>query len=213
MKYRNAGLIVGVISLCAGLATTTAMAAGKNSYAYEGISLTRTTAPDGCDAINHYASLTGRSCNDTSTRWKVYAGLRLNRHTGLELAYADLGRATANSEVTSGKYSGLKGTGRAKASGFGLSAVGYLPMNDEFELFAKAGAFRWRNKLSYSAAGESVDFSESGVSFAAGVGANYFFTEEIGLRAEYEVIKGVGDKGDFSGADVHLMSVGLMLRF
>lgn len=208
MKHRNASLPAGAISLILGLATTGAVAADKNSYAYEGISLTRTTAPNGCKAINHYTSLTSHTCNDTSTRWKVFGGLRLNRYSGFEVTYADLGRA-----VVEGQLSGIKVKGKSKASGLGLSAVGYLPVDDGFALFAKAGAFRWRVKSNLSASDVNVEGTESGVSFVGGLGASYFFTEELGVRAEYEVIKGVGDKGASSGSDVHVMSVGMMLRF
>lgn len=207
MKQRHATL-AAAISLCASLSSTGVLAAEKNTYAYEGISLTRNSAPDACKSLNKVVDLTTYGCDDKSMQWKIFGGMRLNRYTGFEITYADLGRSSIGGTADVGKV-----TLKSRASGFGLSAVGYLPMDDKFALFAKAGAFRWRVKASIDTPVGGAEDRESGVSFAGGLGASYFFTDELGVRAEYEVIKGVGDKGEWSGSDVHVMSVGVTLRF
>lgn len=60
-------------------------------------------------------------------------------------------------------------------------AVGYLPVNDNFELFGRVGY--GTTEVEYSTAGGSADDSLDGLSY--GVGANYFIDDKNGVRADW----------------------------
>lgn len=62
-----------------------------------------------------------------------------------------------------------------------LYGVGILPVNPNLELFGRLGY--GTTKLKASAAGLSVE--EDGESFNYGLGANYFFDAQNGLRADW----------------------------
>ncbi|GJL97585.1 MAG: hypothetical protein DHS20C06_14020 [Hyphobacterium sp.] len=62
--------------------------------------------------------------------------------------------------------------------GYGVSVAGNLPITDRFGLFARAGYAAANFKVSVGPSGD-----DSGLTY--GVGANYFFNEEHGVRFEY----------------------------
>lgn len=62
--------------------------------------------------------------------------------------------------------------------GFGVSVAGRLPVSEQFELFARAGYAAANFKVSVGPSG-----NDSGLTY--GVGADYFFNEEHGVRFEY----------------------------
>src|SRR4051794_40903395 len=64
--------------------------------------------------------------DDTDTAWKAFAGLKFNSVIGLELAYADLGRATTRSEGLGGSPAApFSTTINRNVTGFGLDLVGF----------------------------------------------------------------------------------------
>ena len=86
-------------------------------------------------------SLTSGSVDETDTGWTLYGGVRLHKYLGLEADYIDLGtfRIDAVSDGTGTDFAAGPVTAAASADGFSLSALGLIPVGDNFDLFARAG--------------------------------------------------------------------------
>jgi outer membrane immunogenic protein len=71
----------------------------------------------------------------------------------------------------------------------GAYVVGFWPVNDSFEVLGRVGVANIKG--SGSVAGVTVSDSGSGVAY--GVGAQYFFTQHNGVRADYTRDEAAGD--------------------
>ena len=72
---------------------------------------------------------------------------------------------------------------------FGLYGVGKVNVVDSFEVYGKLGFTRVNIKIKYRGMDDFGSFSSSGsateTSVSYGVGANYFFSDTVGLRTEF----------------------------
>lgn len=73
----------------------------------------------------------------------------------------------------------------------GVFAVGRLPLNKQFEVFARVGLHNTKTSETINNALMS-DFGETETNFAVGGGAQYNFDEKNGVRAEYTYLGGLG---------------------
>lgn len=135
-----------------------------------------------------------QNCETGDKSWKLFAGIRLNDNIVLEGGYVNFGNQT-------GQNSGNDIS--QKASAFTTAAVAGFPMNEQIELFGKAGIARWSQE--YMEAGVKSD--SSGTDVLVGAGANYDLGENMGIRAEWERFKDVGNATN--KGDVDLLSVGV----
>lgn len=133
---------------------------------------------------------------------KIFGGYRFGRNLALELAYVDLGKLTY-----SGDFSGTPVTGgTVKVSGFNTSLVAMHQTTPQLGLFAKAGLFAWDAKASDLTGGVPFSAKDDGVDLSLGIGADYFFTKNVGARIEWEHFK--LDPGNAS-----LLSAGVLVKF
>jgi OOP family OmpA-OmpF porin len=132
---------------------------------------------------------------------KFFGGYQFNQNLAVEVAYVDLGKATY-----SGTFSGSPVTGgTVKTTGFNASAVGTLPLNPSFSLFAKAGIYTWEAKASDVTGGVPFSGKDDGADLSFGFGGAYNLTKNFSLRAEWEQFEAV-DK-------ISLLSVGVAYKF
>jgi len=157
--------------------------------------------PDFKDACGDFAN-----CDDNDTGYKLFAGYKFSKNFALEGFYTDLGEVSVT-ETESGNTIRLT----AKADGIGLAAVGILPINDSFSIFAKAGFYHWDIDGKGTGNNETNEEMESdGTDFTFGLGASYAFNESIAVRAEWERYDGI----DYdSKVDVNLLSAGIVFSF
>ncbi|MDH3319255.1 MAG: outer membrane beta-barrel protein [Betaproteobacteria bacterium] len=126
--------------------------------------------------------ITSGSVDGKDSGTKFFGGYRFSRNLALELAFVDLGKAGY-----SGDFSGTPVTGgTVKVSGFNTSAVGLYPATEKLELFAKAGLFAWEAKANDVTGGAPFSDKANGTNLSVGLGANYFFTKNVGARLEWE---------------------------
>lgn len=165
-----------------------------------------------------------QSLDDKDTGWKVYAGYRVNENFAIEAGYTRLGKfgyqGSFDFYITGYDYEGSASLkGRAKA--WTLSALGIVPLGQQFELFGKLGLARWDVKTtanitvnqdgdSYS---ESTSVSKKGTGLNFGLGAVYKFNANLGIRAEWERFNDVGKEDVTGKSDIDLLSIGLMYSF
>jgi OOP family OmpA-OmpF porin len=146
--------------------------------------------------------ITSGPVDGSDSGMKLFGGYRFGPSLALELAYVDLGTLTY-----SGDFSGIPVTGgKVKASGFNTSLVGIHKVNPNFDLFAKAGLVAWSAKASDVTGGAPFAAKDDGVDLSFGVGADYYFTKNVGARFEWEHFQ--LDPGKAS-----LLSAGIVVKF
>jgi OOP family OmpA-OmpF porin len=85
-----------------------------------------------------------------------------------------------------------------RASALGVSAVGKLPLQNNFSLFGRLGLNNARIKGNGG--------SDSSVELGYGIGASYAYSPTVDFRAEWERIA-------FDSVDGSLLSVGVVMKF
>lgn len=133
---------------------------------------------------------------------KVYGGYRFGRNLAVELAWVDLGGA-----AYSGDFFGTPVTGgKVKVSGLNSSIVGIFPATSQLELFAKAGVYAWEAKANDTTGGAPFSDKIDGTNASFGIGANYYFSKNVGARLEWEHF-------ELDPGSAGLFSAGLIVRF
>lgn len=171
--------LVGAILLTLGM-TGTALA--QTSF-YAGAGIGQSTI-DACDGVTH--------CDDEDTSWKIFGGWQLNPNLAFEAGWVDFGEI-------SGSIGGSAVS--AEADGLTLAAKGSLPLNEQFSVFGKLGMVMWDVEGGGAASGIDND----GTDLLYGIGAQYMFTDRVGLVGEWEWY----DIDD----DVDLLSIGVLIKF
>lgn len=180
------------------LAATVFSAGVLAQATYAGVSVGRSRIDVDCAGTT--------SCDRTDTAAKLFAGYMFTPNFGAEAAYYDMGEAKLiGQDLTLGDVSA-----KIRARGFGVFGVASAPLG-MFSVFGKLGAVSSKAKVE---ADSSVfgfgSASERHTNLAWGLGAGYDFTQNIGLRAEFERVRvEFADEKD----DVDLVTVGVHYRF
>lgn len=218
MHTRNRNLVLAFLAASCLLALAAEVAAA-DSGGYIGIAAGQSRAKvdrGGIDAIFTASSLTASTTIDeTGTAFKIYGGYQISQNIAIEGGYSDLGKSKFHSIVTSGG-SGT-GDGEWRAYSIDISALGILPLGDQFSLFGRAGLGIWNLDFKFTASGPggtgTVSESESGVSPLLGIGATFNFTPQFSLRGEIERHFSVGKDDTTGKSDIDLITLGLQFRF
>lgn len=178
-----------------------------------------------------FLPVTRASVTDKSdTGYKLTAGYQVLPWAAVEISYVDLGKFANSYEFNGlGRYTRV---GRYELDGVNLSAVFTQPINDQFDLLGRVGAFRSTYK--YSETGENFpaflpsteppihrfvapDLKSTRLSF--GLGASYKVNKNLSLRLEWDRFANIGkpvDKNESSNGKfdaVDLVSLGAVWRF
>lgn len=124
-----------------------------------------------------------------STSFGVLGGYAYNENIAAEVAYTDLG--SAERTIAASKI-----TGNVKS----IAAIGSLPLNNDFSLFAKLGY-----------AQSTIDvpgISETKSDLTYGVGAQYNASNSVGIRLGYDSFK----TGTTSTKDSALITIGVVFK-
>lgn len=184
-------LRLAVVATCASmLLTTSAYAQGgldnNNSGPYIGAS------------YGMYKSR-GDSFEDENDYYEFHAGYRFG-FFGLEANYADFGEFGGD-------------LASADVDGWGVAAVGFLPLSDTFTLYAKAGQFF--STVDVELAGFEDDFDDEQIFY--GLGASFAVADPIHLTLEYNRFKVEVDDSDWpvevDSSDTDIDTVKLGIRF
>ncbi|MGQ0577728.1 MAG: outer membrane beta-barrel protein [Betaproteobacteria bacterium] len=153
------------------------------------------TAVDICDEIT---ALGATTCDDEDVGLKLFGGYKFNPNFAVEAAWVDLGEISASDGfvyVTE------------EVDGFQFAAVGIIPINPQFAILGKLGAYIWDVSATASAPGlGSATASDDGTDIMFGAGALWNLSQQFGLRAEWE-------RFDIDGDDVDFLSIGVQLSF
>ncbi len=142
---------------------------------------------------------------------KLIAGYRHNPYLAIEAAYADLGRASAESLP-----SASAATGTVSARAVELDALGMLPVREHISLFGRLGIFRASTKAEVS--GNIPGFAAAGsgsataVGLTRGVGVAIALSRRWRFRAELQRYPNVGDSS-VGTTTIDAAHVGLIYGF
>ena len=140
---------------------------------------------------NTYNNSTLTSTNPTG--WGLFVGHIINPNFAVEAEYLNFGEIKA-------------GTGSAKSTGFSLSGVGSLPMNEQFSLFGKLGYALITGKPGGSFTG--ADAKSNALTY--GFGAQFNLSPSLGVRLGWDKYK-FNDTG--MNGNASLVSVGALIKF
>ena len=167
----------------------------------------------GIDAAFAGQGLTASSAIDTrTTGFSLGAGYRINRNFAAEASFVDLGRFDYRSGVTAPAAGSING--KYEVHGFGLSAVGIVPLQQGFSVYGKAGLFLARTELEAASTGAiAVSRARSHEATGAyGLGASYDFTRNIAGKVEWNRYARVGESTT-GRSDIDLYTVGVAYKF
>jgi OOP family OmpA-OmpF porin len=205
-------VIMSLVAASLSLLATTAFAENSEKcgcwYVGAGVGQSRATI----DGIAPYAGATAQSNDDHDTGWKIFAGYQWNPNFAIEGGWVDLGSVnkTFSDPTGSASYD-------LDQQGVFLDAVGILPLNESFSLFAKAGGIYTDSSLGVTTSGTAVstvgpDSDKNKLNFTAGLGAQYDFTRTFGVRAEWERYFNLGTKNS-GNDDADLVSISAVFSF
>lgn len=130
-------------------------------------------------------SIGGLSGDSSGTGLKAYGGWRFTPHLGAELSAVRLGRLSGPA-------------GDAKANGYGLDVVGYLPFATDWTAFARAGIAQIKTRV------PGASDRNSAPKF--GLGAQYQLGPSTSLRGEWERYR-LDAFGSKSNTDMYSLGV------
>ena len=132
---------------------------------------------------------------DDDTSHTLLVGCNFNQNFGLEVYYTDAGEFDYDYYYLSGSV---------EVDGWGASLVGRYPLNNDWEVFAKFGAFSWDADAYLDGYGKIA--SDDGTDNTWGLGLGYGVTENVDLVLQHMRL-------DVDGDDVDNTSVGLNYNF
>jgi OmpA-OmpF porin, OOP family len=198
----------GAAMLAASLAMAQAPAVDPLSPWYFGFGLTRS------DGTPEQSSLTavsgGAAVGDIDDRFggfKAYLGYEINRYLAVEVGGGRLG--TLNVAYANGQQLEYRMTT------FYGDLVGFWPGSDKWALLARIGASIGETRIGLENSPISLTSDqrdETDVDIKYGVGAQYYFTPEVGGRIEYERYKMPDPIGDGT-VKVDNIAASIFIRF
>jgi len=128
----------------------------------------------------------GLATDRSSTGGKLYGGYGFMPNLGVEAGYADLGKASSPA-------------GDVKGSGVYVDLVGTVPIAEGFSAIGRVGAFNGKSSVTGGA-------SETSTNPKYGLGVQYDFNKQTGIRGEWEryKFKALDEKGN---ADLFIVGV------
>ena len=152
--------------------------------------------------------------DDKESTWKVAIGYQFSRHIALELSYLDIGDYTINT-VTTGPAANV--AGRIDGKAWAIDLIGILPLNPQFDLFAKIGAHRWDIDANVAAiaggAATTANVSADGTDWKFGLGARWNVTRNFGVQLEWDRYNDIGSSSTTGKSDLDYVGIGLRFKW
>ena len=143
------------------------------------------------------AEVVGIDIGDDSS-FKFFGGAKINQNLGFEIGYVDFGEAT------------LTGNGSLtlSASGIDFALMGYIPVGQNVDLFAKLGLLMWDADATFvNVPGFGTGtVSDDGNDINYGFGAIFGVSNNVSIRVSYEMY-------ELDDIDVTNMSIGASVSF
>ncbi len=168
-------------------------------------------------AASQYTS-PSTSIKNTDTAFRIGAGYRFAPAFALEGYYVDLGKYSSSS--TAGNLAGFRGAADAsyKSNGFGVDAVFTAPLANGFSIYGRAGVLRASTEGRFTSDGSVIRLTSTGAkvnttAHTFGVGAQYDFNPQFGLRLEAQRYNKLGNGSTGGELRANVYSLGGVVNF
>jgi OOP family OmpA-OmpF porin len=164
--------------------------------------------------------------DDSDTTYGLTVGYRFMPYLAVEGQYLELGEAnyTANGDLFDSFDKFIASTNvdlGIDSSGFALSVLGILPIQEVWEVYARLGMYFGDTEADMSVTlddgidvfTESMSESKSEEEFFYGIGGGYTFNETWNVRVEYTIFQDIGDEDITGETDLDRFVIGLNYRF
>lgn len=152
--------------------------------------------------------------DDESTAWGVVAGYRIMRYAAVELNYLNLG--TLKESETIPLFPPGSGTlqfnRELETRGPSVSALGILPLLDQWSVYLRAGVLFADMEVSNSLGGSSSSITFGSDSFLWGAGTQFDWGKHWSVRLDFQRFESVGEENGSGEADIDLLSLGVIFR-
>jgi OOP family OmpA-OmpF porin len=195
-----------------------------NTYWYAGLGmglgLVQLYPADFSPSPNCPPTCTTDKKQESDAGFKMFIGYQINRTWAFEAGVTTVGKFHYKRDYPNG----VTQDAIYKVKGLGLSFVPTIPFTRNFSLYGRLGAFSSQTRLTIHNQGGTAGNSSSGVQSnqfgpLTGVGAQYFFDEESGIRVEFENFGKVGSECSASSttctgrANAKMLSASLVFPF
>jgi opacity protein-like surface antigen len=164
--------------------------------------------------------------DDSDTTWGLTVGYKFMPYLAVEGQYLDLGEAkyTTRGDLND-EFGKLIGTADIStsmdSSGFALSVLGILPIQEVWEVYARLGMYFGDTGADVSVTlddgievySDSISDSKNEEEFFYGIGGGYTFNETWNVRVEYTIFQNIGDEDLMGEADLDRWVIGMNYKF
>jgi OOP family OmpA-OmpF porin len=164
-------------------------------------------------------NITSYSQDENDLGFKLFGGYLFNENFALEGGYFNMGEYTFHAEGDDGTTH-YTYEGSSKMHGINIDALGHLPLNERLSLTARVGVMYAEVKEHYyysegnlivNGVPKESNPKKRDAGFKYGLGLQYDFTPEIGVRGEWENYH--LQEAIAAGADISLFSLSVVYRF
>jgi OmpA-OmpF porin, OOP family len=183
-------------------------AQSQNSF-YMGVSVGQTKIDTGVSGLTGTASL-----DESDTGYKIFGGYQFDQIWGVELQYADFGKASLKGnngdrftfEGTQYEFLANNSEVSVKAKSLGAAIVAGYNVSSVVRPYVKLGLHRWDSDASVSSNAGNISISDNGTDPFYGIGVQFSITDQLAARIEAEHYK-------YDREKAQLISAALMYRF
>ena len=208
-------VVLGSIFAAALAGGSSAWAAAPETGWYSNLNIGRSTIDARVDDVFANQGVTSSSSVDKhDTTYSLGAGYQFNRNFALEGGYIDLGKFNVNSTISAPAAD--TGHGTYKVSGWNLSGVGIIPLQNGFSVYGKAGLIFADVKLnaaSDTGTAPVTGGSKSVTKGTYGLGTSYDFGKNLIGKLEWNRFQGLGESKNSGKVDLNAYTVGVSYRF
>ena len=154
-----------------------------------------------------------KSEND-STSWKIFGGYQFSKNLAAEAFAVDLGKAERKFS-----HSGESASLELASKGLGMVGVVSWPASDQLSLYGKGGFLYWTSAVDVKSKDRDLgslhwkDDDKRDFSPMLGLGTSFALNKQVSFRLEWERYLNVGKQGSYDGADIDLLTAGVVYAF
>lgn len=187
---------------------------------YGGVSLGATRSNVNAGEVNDFLRAQGygsasTSADDKDSAYKFSLGYRFSPVVAVEGFYADLGKYSTRSSVTTPSAGSVSADYKSK--GYGVDLVLSAPLSSVFSVYGRLGVMRAKTEGTFGSTGSVglnfVQGSKNKTGEHYGVGLQYDLNPALALRGEVETYRKLGDASTGGELKVDVVSLGAIFRF
>ena len=209
------GIIAAVLAVSAA-----GSAQAQSASWYGGVSAGQTKSNVSAGEVNDFLRSLGygspvTSADDKDSMYKFALGYRFSPAVAIEGFYADLGEYSTRTNVSTPSIGTVSANYQSK--GYGIDVVLSAPITQEFSVYGRLGVMQSKTEAAFGSTGSVILARNSGNKTKTGqhfgVGLQYDISPAIGLRAEVETFRKLGDDSTGGELKVDVVSLGAIFRF